>query len=53
MVQKSVLIAVGLAALIGAGVLYWVHTHPSTKNGVKLLKTTDVPTPVYDLWVHW
>jgi len=52
MVQKTVLLAVGLVALLSAGVLLYVH-HKQHSNDVPVVTKADIPTPVYDLWVHW
>jgi C1A family cysteine protease len=52
MVQKTVLLAVGLVALLSAGVLYFVHQRQH-KEDIKVVTKDQIPTPVYDLWIHW
>jgi C1A family cysteine protease len=52
MVQKTVLLAVGLVALLSAGVLYFVH-HRQHSDDIKIVTKDQIPTPVYDLWIHW
>jgi C1A family cysteine protease len=52
MVQKTVLITVGLLALLSAGALFYFH-HRQHQNDIPFVTKDQVPTPVYDLWVHW
>ena len=45
--NKIVLALVAVAAILGTG-LYLYHAKKTTT-----LSTSNIPTPVYDLWVHW
>lgn len=45
--NKAILALVAIAALLGT-TLYLYHAKKHTE-----LKSSAVPTPVYDLWVHW